>query len=98
MKVNTYKQFYNENNNYTPKNKIQDPHTYLVVKYENQVFFVFFFLYLYNSQIRGDFTWNFSNIRKSTFKIMQMKIPRHSQHVKYIAQIGISFTRKIIFV
>jgi hypothetical protein len=39
MEVKTYKQFYNENNNYAQKNKIQDPHTHLVVKYENQVFF-----------------------------------------------------------
>ena len=46
MEVKTYKQFYNENNNYAQKNKIQDPHTHLVVKYENQVFFVFFF-YIY---------------------------------------------------
>ena len=55
MEVKTYKQFYNENNNYTQKNKIQDPHTHLVVKYENQVFFVFFFFIFIQFSNKGRF-------------------------------------------
>jgi hypothetical protein len=73
MEVKTYKQFYNENNNYAQKNKIQDPHTHLVVKYENQVFFVVFFLYLYNSQIRGDLHGTFQISENQHLKSCKLK-------------------------